>query len=437
MIHEPLVFAALTDVAGKLRGKAFPVADLGGRLARGVGWTPTNVQITCFDVIAESPYGSFGDLLLVPDPDTEVCVDFEDGGPVERIMMGHVLGLDGTPWECCTRHALEQALAALERAAGVRLVAAFEHEFQLAAGTRPPGDAFSHAGFDAQAPFLTTLMAALREAGIAPECVMREYGADQYEVTVRPAPALAAADAAAILRTLTRETARRCGETATFTPLRDPAGVGNGVHVHLSLRDADGAPAAWDPDGPGGLSAVMGAFAAGVLRDLDALVALTAPSVISYARLTPHRWSAAFNNLGVQDREAAVRVCPVSTLGGGKPAEQFNLEFRAADAAASPHLALAAIVTAGVRGIEDGLATPAPVAEDLSLLDAPTLAARGFTRLPGSLEEALARFTANERVCGGLPGRLAEIYRRHKEAEIAQVAPLDETALYAAYEAVY
>jgi glutamine synthetase len=61
---------------------------------------------------------------------------------------------------------------------------------------------------------------------------------------------------------------------------------------------------------PGQLSAIGGSFAAGVLRQLPALCALTAPSVISAARLVPHRWSAGFRTLGIQNREAAVRICP-------------------------------------------------------------------------------------------------------------------------------
>lgn len=436
MIREPMIFAGLTDLAGKLRGKAFPVADLASRLRRGVGWTPTNVQITCFDAIAESPFGALDDLLLVPDPETELCVDFDDGTAPERLMFGHVRELDGAPWFCCTRHLLELALALLEQRAGLRLVVAFEHEFQLAAGVRPVGDAYTFAGYSARAAFLQALMAALREAGLAPDTAMKEYGADQYEVTLRPLPALAAADAATVLRELTRVTARRCGEVATFTPIRDPDGVGNGVHIHFSLTARDSTPVTYAADGIGGLSAAAGAFAAGVLRELPALVAFTAPSVISYARLTPHRWSAAYNNLGQNDREAAVRICPVTPL-GGDIAAQFNLEYRAADAAASPHLALAAIVHAGLRGIEAQLATPQPTSEDLSLLPASGLAARGLVALPDSLAAALECLADSRDLGDGFPAGFCDIYRQHKLAEIAHTAALTDDALYAAYEAVY
>ena len=105
--------------------------------------------------------------------------------------------------------------------------------------------------------------------------------------------------------------ARYHGEQVTFTPTADPASLGNGVHIHMSFRAKDGKPATYDPDGPCGMAPTTAAFAAGVLRYLDSIVAFTAPSVISHQRLTPHRWSATYNNLGFCDREASLRVCPV------------------------------------------------------------------------------------------------------------------------------
>ena len=126
MIKEPMVFVATSDIAGRVRGKAFPASLLEKRASRGVGWTPTNVQITCFDKIAESPFGALGDLLLVPDPDAHVTVDFADGTPAENFVLGDILSLDGEAWECCTRSLLKSALARLERVGGVRLVGAFD-----------------------------------------------------------------------------------------------------------------------------------------------------------------------------------------------------------------------------------------------------------------------------------------------------------------------
>jgi glutamine synthetase len=174
-----------------------------------------------------------------------------------------------------------------------------------------------------------------------------------------------------------------------------------------------------------------------VLKYLDAIVALTAPSEISYLRLTPHRWSAAFNNLGFRDREASVRICPVTSTDPESTARQYNFEFRAADAAASPHLALAAIVHAGAQGIEENLAIPRVTEEDLSLLSPAELASRGYVRLPETLPEALRRFAENEIVTGWFPKGFAEVYLAHKGGEMDWLKDVDTAARCKAYGSVY
>ncbi len=437
MIKTPLVFAATSDIAGKVRGKAFPASDLEKRLVKGVGWTPTNVMITCFDAIAESPFGALGDLLLIPDSATGVALDFGDGTPVEHFLLGDITGLDGKPWGLCTRSILKQALERLETAGGVSLVSAFEHEFQFKTGGDQPGEAYTLSGFTHRRAFGETLLAALEQGGLVPDTFMKEYGANQYEVTNGPDQGLRAADSAVILREITRMTARHLGEEVTFTPIRDPKGVGNGVHIHMSFLDESGEPATYDENGVAGMSGVTASFIAGVLKYLDAIVALTAPSDISYLRLTPHRWSAAFNNLGFRDREASVRICPVSAVAPSGIARQYNFEYRAADAAASPYLALAAIVHAGAQGIEESLPAPAVSQEDLSLLSGEDLEQRGYVRLPQSLEQALQRFESNETVCGWFPADFAAVYAAHKRGELAWLKDKDIAARCAAYEEVY
>lgn len=437
MINNPLIFAATSDIAGKVRGKAFPVADLEKRLKRGVGWTPTNVMITCFDAIADSPFGALGDLLLIPDQDAGVELDFEDGGPVERFMLGDITDLDGKPWDFCTRSLLKVALERLKAAGGVSLVSAFEHEFQFKTGGRQPGEGYGHGGFSARRIFGETLMAALDQSGLGADTIMKEYGVNQYEVTNDPAQDHRSADQAVILREVTRLTAKRLGEDVTFTPIRDPAGVGNGVHIHLSFLDESGAPATYDENGTAGMSKITGSFIAGVLKYLDSIIALTAPSDVSYLRLTPHRWSAAYNNLGFRDREASVRICPVTATDPSSVARQYNFEYRAADAAASPHLALAAIIHAGAQGIEDGLPAPKVTEEDLSILSADELEARGYVRLPETLESALQRFESNQTVCNWFPADFASVYVAHKRGEIAFLNGKDTDARCHAYEEVY
>lgn len=422
------------DFAGMVRGKGVPTAEFDRRCAGGIGWTPTNVQITCFDTIAESPYGALGDLVLRPDPATRAEVALP-GGPAVAFALGDILHLDGRPWECCTRGMLKAAAARLTAETGLELRATFEHEFMLPGGAGTA--AFSLAGFAERGAFAEALHAALAGAGIAPDSFLREYGPDQMEVTLPPAPALRAADQAVALREIVRAVARGLGLRATFTPLISPAVVGNGVHIHWSLWDAAGRPVTHDPAGPEGLSAPAGAFVAGILRQARALTALTAPSAISFRRLVPHRWSAAFTNLGRQDREATLRICPVTAADPAARARQFNLEYRAADAAANPHLALAALIEAGLAGIRDGLSPPAATTEDLALLSPAALAARGLARLPADLPEALEALATDTVLRAALPPAMPDIYIAHKRGELAHVAPMTEAEQFAAYAAVY
>ena len=434
-LSEPLIHLCTSDVAGKLRGKALPsrIADDGGELV--VGWTPTNVQITCFDTIAKSPFGALGDLVLVGDPATRTRVDFGDDGVIEDFALGDVLHLDGRPWECCTRSILKTALARLQAAAGLALFGAFEHEFHLPERSGAKGEGYALSAFRSERRLLETIMAALGEAGLKPDTIMKEYGPNQYEVTVGPAAGHGIADQAASLREIVRTVGERLARRVSFAPLVESGGIGNGVHVHLSFKDADGKPATYDADGPEGMSEVTGAFIAGVLKHLPTIVAFLAPSVVSYERLIPHRWSAAFNNLGVRDREAAVRLCPIRSM--DKAAEQFNFEIRACDAAASPHLALAAIVHAGTAGIETGLAAPAATAEDLSILDEAVLESRGLRRLPTSLEAALDELEASNEVRAWFPEGFVDIYLAHKRDEIITVKGLDDDAVCSAYQDAY
>jgi glutamine synthetase len=437
MKGEQLVVAVCSDLAGKVRGKAFPAADFDKRLKRGVGWTPTNVQITCFDAIAESPFGSLGDLLLIPDAATRTRVEFSGEATAEEFVIGDIRHTDGTPWDYCTRSLLKGALDRLDQVANLTLFGAFEHEFQFRRRPGELGESFTLSGFRAERRFAEALVAALRAAGVAPETFMKEFGTGQFELTIGPQRGVTIADHSLIAREVLQSIATMHDRQATFTPIRDPAGVGNGVHIHLSFLARDGKPATYDATREHGLSRTAGQFVGGILKYLDSILAITAPSVVSYLRLTPHRWSAAFNNLGFRDREAAVRICPVSDISDVDPAAQFNFEFRAADAAASPYLQLASIVHAGAQGIEEGLAAPTATEEDLSLLDGPALAARGYARLPQTLDDALVRFRANPVVSGWFPPGFADTYVKHKRGEIAFLEGKAQAEICEAYAQVY
>lgn len=436
MSDADLVSLAISDLSGLVRGKAVPRGALAARGDWGVGWTPTNAFITCFGDIAPSPYGALGDLHLRPDPDAAVDVDRPEFGVTERFVLCDVMEIGGGPWALCARSRLRAALERLRARHGLGLSAAFEHEFQYSGGASHPGLGFTLEAFRRLGPLPSRLAALLGDAGLTLDSMLAEFGPAQAEVTVAPKAALRAADEAVILRELTRAAAGALGERASFAPILDPASVGNGVHVHFSLADASGAPVNFDPEAPHGMSRRAGAFLAGVLRRLPDLITLTAPSVVSYFRLTPHRWSAAYANLGMQDRESALRICPVFGTAAER-ARKYHFEFRGADACASPHLVLAALVEAGVDGLDDDLAAPEPTAGDLSTLAPEALAGLGVVRLPETLAAALDRFGGSPWARAAFGDVFVDAYLAHKRTEIAALAGLSPAEACARYAEVY
>ena len=86
MMREEVVMLCTSDIAGQIRGKGFPASDLAARLAKGIGWTPTNIMISAHGAIAPSPWGALGDLVIKPDPATRVRVDFGSDQAAEHFI---------------------------------------------------------------------------------------------------------------------------------------------------------------------------------------------------------------------------------------------------------------------------------------------------------------------------------------------------------------
>lgn len=436
MPGDELVMFLHTDLSGLSRGRGFPARDLDARLRSGVGWVPADQALTAFGPIADpNPWGPMGDLRLLPDPTTKVRVDLWPEVSPLHFYLCDATNTDGSPWDSCPRTFLKDALARLESEAELRVLSGFEQEVYLRGATQGPG--FTMEAHRAVEPFGPLVMAGLAQAGQEPEMFLPEYGPGQYEMTCRPAEGVAGADRASIVREVVREVGRRLGYRATFAPIVDPAGVGNGVHIHLSLTDLEGRPATFDAERPGRVSEVAGRFAAGILRHLPALCAVTAPSVISYLRLTPHRWSAGFTAFAERNREAAVRIAPTVDLPGSDPAAQLNLEFRAADATACPHLALGVLVLAGLQGIREGYEVPPLVQQDPATLSEEEARRLGVRPLPGSLEEALTELERDEVVRGWFSRDLLDCYLSLKRTEIGLLDGLSPEEQCARYADVY
>ncbi len=486
MSAADLVALVCCDLGGIVRGRSVLASELEAQLGAGVGWVPANQALTPLGPVAEpNPFGSIGDLRLLPDPATHVRVGPEPpeaGQPVGagwdagggsqagdgqgsgwgsragvpgpgaagafELLLCDIVETDGRPWACCPRSLLRETLARIEGELGAQVRVSFEHEFQLldADGhpavaprrgeaeepfrpdpspplTRSPAPLpFSLEAVRTVEPFAGELMGALIEAGVEPERFFAEYAPRQFEVPVAASDGLAAADRSVVFREVVREVARRRGLRASFSPLLDPADAGNGVHIHLTLLDGRGESLLYDPGRPGALSELGGRFAAGVLAHARALSALTAPSPVSHARLGPHRWSAGAVCLGLQNRETLLRITPVVSLAGADPAAQLHLEYRGADGAANPHLALSALLLAGLEGVRSELPPPEILDRDPATLEPGEAARFGVDGLPGSLEEALRALAEDDAVRSHLNPLLYEAYVSVKRAELEAVA---------------
>ena len=436
----PLVSIVTTDLAAISRGRPLTHERLDRIAEVGVGWVPANLCLTAFNTIADpNPWGSVGDLRIIPDQAARYTTDRTGAQTPFDMVMGDIVELDGTPWSSCTRTQLKDALATLKETTGLSVLATFEQEFQLAPkeSEARPAHAFSFEALRQADPFAPRLHAALKQAGVEPEMVLAEYGAHQFEVTCAPCDALAAADRAVVVREVAREVARHVGRRASFAPKPVRDGVGNGVHIHFSFLDEGGRPATHDPNGPGGLSQKAGAFCAGVLRHLPAMVAFTAPSVPSYYRLAPHNWSASYTWLAERDREASLRICPTVTIGGRDIGKQFNIEFRAADATGNPYLALTAIVRAGLAGIVDNLPPPPLVSGDPAAMSEDERRKKGLVRLPQSLPEAMAALNADQAVGNWFARSFLDSFLAVRRAEIDLLTGQDEAAICDTYRALY
>jgi len=217
-----------------------------------------------------------------------------------------------------------------------------------------------------------------------------EYGASQFELSLAPATALEAADRLVRARLVIQRISRRFGWRCSFSPKPSLQRVGNGGHLHLSLK-RDGVPLLQGGEGPGGLTIPGQSVLATLLEELPALMALSCPLVVSYLRLAPSAWAAPFQVWGVENREAALRLIP--TAADGSPA---HLELKVADLGANPYLLLGAVQAVVQTGLQrpGSLAgcpvLPAPVRGDPAGLPVGTA-----PRLPASLVEASAAFAAS------------------------------------------
>ena len=319
------------------------------------------------------------------------------------------LELHGEPAPWDSRHVLRQAVEPW-RKMGLEPQIAFELEFYLMeqeAGGWIPVAVPSHRVYGTgmsvdPTGVIDELVNTAIRCGFPVEGWCSEYDNAAYEVNIKYADAIPAADEAFLFKLLVREICERRGKLATFLgrPLHDRGG--SGLHVNFSFRQKDGSNALHDPNDPEGLSDLTRRCVAGLLAHHEGMSAILAPHVNAYKRLQPDMLNGYWANWGHDDRSVGVRIPP--TRGQGTRIEQ-----RTADAAANPYLAGAAILHAARLGVEHGLELPPP--------QPPGEAPNTESRIPSNLDAALGALAADDELVDALGREMVEAFTILKNAE--------------------
>jgi glutamine synthetase len=216
------------------------------------------------------------------------------------------------------------------------------------------------------------------EYGVPVEGYNREHGAGMYEMNIRYADAITAADNAMLYKSGSKEIAAQHGAVPTFMAKYDDTLDGCSGHLHQSLWSRDGEqPLFWDESAPHEGSSLLRQSAAGILGTLPEFMLMYAPNVNSYKRFVAGSWAPTTATWGYENRTAALRV-----IGGS--ASAMRIENRVPGADVNAYLGFAASIAGGLHGIEQELSPPAQVRGDAYKVEAP--------QLPRTLAEAVQRF---------------------------------------------
>jgi glutamine synthetase len=226
-------------------------------------------------------------------------------------------------------------------------------------------------------PLLRRIRNDMHTAGMTVESAKGECNLGQHEITFRYADALTTCDNHSVYKTAAKEIAHQEGCSLTFMAKFDER-EGNSCHVHISFRSAGGEPV-FAGTGPHGFSPLMEHFLAGELACLRELTYFFAPNVNSYKRYVDGSFAPTAIAWGLDNRTCALRV-----VGRGP---SLHLETRVPGGDVNPYLAVAALVAAGLHGIDRELPLVAPIAGDAYASDA--------TRVPSTLGAAAELLSAS------------------------------------------
>jgi glutamine synthetase len=398
-----------TDIFGQLKSFAITVAELEGALDDGMGFDGSS--ITGFNPIEES------DMVAIPDPNTFQVLPWKTGEHKVARMICDVVTPDGAPYEGDPRYVLRRALDRMRSMGFDAFNVGPELEyfyFKNDEGTEilDHGGYFDLATLDVASEWRKETVKALESMGIPVEYAHHEVAPSQHEIDMRYSDAQAMADHTVTYRLIVKEIATKYGIYATFMPKPLFGQNGSGMHTHQSLF-ADSKNAFYDSGDEHHLSAIGKQFIAGQLKHAREICAIFAQWVNSYKRLVPGYEAPVYVAWSQRNRSALIRI-PLYHPG---KEQATRAEIRCPDPACNPYLAFAALLHAGLEGIEHGYELPPPMEENLFELTHEERRERGIISLPESLGEAIEELAQSE-LCQRILGpHMFERYIALKEKE--------------------
>jgi glutamine synthetase len=403
----------LPDMHGTSRSKTVPIDHAEGYAQSGLNMYGGAVVLdTRSDVVPGTLYNeevAYADQRLRPDPATARIVPWLEA--TGRLICDTYWD-DGRPLGAAPRHVFRRVLDRC-RELGYEPLIGIEPEFYvLERETLQPlfgGYHIFNTVRNAWVPLIQRIVDELRAFGIDVVTSNTEYAGSQWEIVYAPERGMAGPDAAFTYKNTVKELAHLEGYVATFMskPFSDSAG--SGAHNHIGLLDLDGGDNALsDPDDEWGLSPAGRQFIAGQLRHARSTYALVAPTINCLKRRRTHTFSPTNVSWGPEDRSALVRVK------GGSP-EARHVENRAPTGLSNPYLATAALLGAGLLGIEDELALEAPAKP-------PAEEDESKPKLPTSVEESLELLEGDDRLVELLGREFVEAYTVMRRYELQRFA---------------
>ncbi|MBS7628075.1 glutamine synthetase [Candidatus Bathyarchaeota archaeon] len=369
-----------TDLPGQMKNVTISPRELEDCIESGKWFDGSSVE--GFTRIHES------DMLLIPDLSTYVRLPWlRDGKRAARIICD-VYDPDGKPFSGDPRYILKRAVAKAGEM-GYIYKTGPEIEFFLFRENRAYHDSAGYFDFsprDMATEIRALITTTLEEMGIHVEMSHHECAPSQHEIDTEYSEALRSADNVMTVKHVIKTVAFSKGLYATFMPKPIYGVPGSGMHTHQSLWDDKGQNLFYDPKDSYRLSKLAYYFMGGQLSYIREMAAILCPTVNSYKRLVKGYEAPVYICWGQRNRSALIRV-PRYSLGRER---SIRLELRCPDPSCNPYLALAAMLMAGLKGIEEKIEPPEPVEEDVYGFDDRKLAKFYIRTLPSNLGEALA-----------------------------------------------